>query len=148
MARVVAVSTPQDAKAGANAMFDNSRANGAMAMQAPGAELWGATLAGAVRWNGKMYEGMAMLGSEWLDFVNRRLKEELRLPQRVCACRSPEEVRDIYGNFWRQAIDDYQKEFALLSRLGSGLLSSSLTAAHTRLEEAARELRQPFAAAA
>jgi hypothetical protein len=95
-----------------------------------------------------MYEGFAMLGGEWLDFVNRRLKEDLKLPQRMCACRTPEEVRDTYASFWRQAVDDYQKEFALLSRLGSGLVSTSLTAAQTRIEEAARELRQPFAAAA
>src|SRR5262245_1767088 len=132
-----------------NAMSDNSRANGgAQAMPALGTELWGATMVGAAKWNGKMYEGLAMLGSEWLDFVNRRLKEDLRLPQRVCACRTPEQVRDTYAIFWRQAVDDYQKEFALLSRLGSGFLSNSLTAAHIRVEEAARELRQPFAEAA
>lgn len=130
-------------------MSEYSRANGsAMPMPALGAELWGAALAGTVRWNGKMYEGFAMLGGEWLDFVNRRLKEDLKLPQRMCACRTPEEVRDTYASFWRQAVDDYQKEFALLSRLGSGLVSTSLTAAQTRIEEAARELRQPFAAAA
>jgi hypothetical protein len=134
-------------------MSDYSRANaeataGATPMLALGSEVWGAALAGTVRWNGRMYEGIAMLGSEWLDFVNRRLKEDLRLPQRVCACRSPAELRDTYAGFWRQAADDYQKEFALLSRLGSGLLSTSLTAAQTRVEEAARELRQPFAAAA
>jgi hypothetical protein len=117
-------------------------------MAALGSEFWGAALAGTVRWNGRMYEGWAMLGTEWLDFVNRRLKEDLRLPQRMCACRSPEEVRDTYVSFWRQAADDYQKEFALLSRLGSGLLTTSLSAAQTRIEEAARELRQPFAAAA
>ena len=138
-------------------MSDYSRANGGATLMPAlgpmlgpvlGAELWGAALAGSVKWNGKMYEGFAMLGSEWLDFVNRRMKEDLRLPQRVCACRTPEEVRDIYTGFWRQAVDDYQKEFALLSRLGSGFLSTSLTAAQTRVEEAARELRQPFAAAA
>jgi hypothetical protein len=126
----------------------HSRANnGAMPMAALGPELWGAALAGTVRWNGKMYEGMAMLGSEWLDFVNRRLKEDLGLPQRVCVCRTPEEVRSTYASFWRQAVDDYQKEFALLSRLGSGLVSTSLTAAQSRVEEAARELRRPLAAA-
>jgi hypothetical protein len=130
-------------------MSDYSRANaGATPMPALGAEIWGATLAGAAKWNGKMCEGMAMLGSEWLNFVNRRLKEDLGLPQRVCACRSATELRDTYAGFWRQAADDYQKELALLSRLGSGVLSASLAAAHTRVEEAAQELRQPFAAAA
>jgi hypothetical protein len=55
---------------------------------------------------------------------------------------------DIYVAFWHQAIDDYQKEFAVMVKLGSGLLSNSLTAAQTRAEEAAREVRQQLAAAA
>jgi hypothetical protein len=130
-------------------MSDHSSANvGATPMAALGSELWGPALAGTLRWNGQMYEGMAVVGCEWLDFVNRRMKEDLRLPQRVCACRSPEELRDTYAGFWRQAADDYQKEFALLTRLSGGLVSTSLTAAQTGVEEAARELRKPFAAAA
>jgi hypothetical protein len=30
-------------------------------------------------WNGKVYEGLARLGTEWVDFVNRRLKEDINL---------------------------------------------------------------------
>lgn len=130
-------------------MSDYSRTKvGATPMAAFGTELWGAALAGTITLNGKMYEGWATLGSEWLDFVNRRLKEDLRLPARLCACRSPEEVRDAYAAFWLKAADDYQKEFALLSRLGSSLVTTGLTAAQTHVEEAARELRHPFAVAA
>lgn len=130
-------------------MAENGKANGGVVLApAAGIELWGPALAGAAKWNGKMCEGFALLGSEWLDFVNRRLKEDLNLPQRVCACRSPEELRDTYTAFWRQAIDDYQKEFTIMAKLGGGFLSNSLTAAQSRAEEAARELRQPFAAAA
>jgi hypothetical protein len=57
--------------------------------------LWGPALAGAAQWNGKMYEGIATLASEWLNFVTRRLKDDLRLPQHLCACRSPEAMRDV-----------------------------------------------------
>ena len=130
-------------------MADNAKANGSPVL-APtmGFELWGPALAGAAKWNGKMYEGFALMGSEWLDFVNRRLKEDLNLPQRMCACRTPEEARDTYAAFWRQAVDDYQKEFVVMARLGSGFMSNSLAAAHSRAEEAARELRHPFPAAA
>ncbi|MBO0763774.1 MAG: phasin family protein [Hyphomicrobiaceae bacterium] len=130
-------------------MTDNGKANGgAILAPAAGIELWGPALAGAAKWNGKMCEGFALLGTEWLDFVNRRLKEDLNLPQRMCACRSAEELRDIYTAFWRQAIDDYQKEFTVMTKLGSSFLSNSLTAMQTRVEEAAHELRRPFAAAA
>jgi hypothetical protein len=130
-------------------MSNNARMKvGSAVVPALGPELWGPAMAGAMKWNGKMYEGAAMLGSEWLDFVNRRLKEDLRLPQRVCACGSVEEVRDIYASFWRQAIDDYQKEFILLARLGTGFVSNSLAAAQNRVQEAAREMQQSISAAA
>jgi len=121
---------------------------GSFMAPATGYELWGPALAGAVKWNGKMYEGLAMLGSEWLDFVNRRLKQELSLPKRVCACRSPDEIREVYVAFWQQALDDYQKEFALMTKLGSGFVNNSLAAAQSRIEEAAREVRRPFSEAA
>jgi hypothetical protein len=117
-------------------------------MPALGFELWGPAMAGAAKWNGKMYEGFATLSSEWLDFVNRRLKEDLNLPQRVCACRSPDEMRDTCVAFWRQAIDDYQKEFNVMAKLGSGVVGKSLAAAQNGIDEAAREVRQQLQAAA
>ncbi|HEX5999617.1 MAG TPA: hypothetical protein VFZ16_09505 [Hyphomicrobiaceae bacterium] len=130
-------------------MSDNARAsNGAVVMPALGPELWGPALAGAVKWNGKMYEGLALMGSEWLDFVNRRLKEDLKLPQLVCACSSPEEMRDIYAGFWNQAVDDYQREMVVMARLSSGFVTNSLAAARTRIEEATREMRHPMQVAA
>ena len=109
---------------------------------------WGPALAGAAKWNGKMYEGLAMLGSEWLDFVTRRLKADLRLPQQVCACRSPEETRDVYAAFWQRAVEDYQKEVTVMAKLNSGFINNSMVAAQNRIEEAAREMSRPFADAA
>jgi hypothetical protein len=110
--------------------------------------LWGPAVVGAARANGKMYEGLATLGTEWLDFVNRRLKEDLKLPQLLCACRSPEETRDIYVAFWQRAMDDYQKELTVMTRLGSQLVNNSMAAAQNRMEEATREMTRPFADAA
>ena len=45
-------------------MSDHSRANARPVLPAFGQELWGAALAGSVRWNSKMYEGFALLGSD------------------------------------------------------------------------------------
>lgn len=86
---------------------------------------WGPALAGAARWNGQMYEGLATLGSEWLDFVSGRLKQNLRLPQQLCTCRSPEEIRDVHAAYWQRAAEDYQTEFAIMAKLGSTCLSTT-----------------------
>ena len=122
--------------------------NGLFPTPAAAFAFWGPALAGAAKWNGKMYEGLAMLGSEWLDFVTRRLKEDLRLPQQLCACRSPEETRDVYVAFWQRAAEDYQKEFTVMAKLNSGFINNSMVAAQNRIEEAAREMSRPFADAA
>jgi hypothetical protein len=110
--------------------------------------MWEPVLAGAAKWNGKVYEGLAILGSEWLDFVTRRLKEDLRLPQQLCACRSPEEIRDVHVAFWQRAVEDYQKEFTIVANLGNGFVNNSLVAAQNRIEEAEREMSRSFAEAA
>jgi hypothetical protein len=113
-----------------------------------GYAMWAPAVAGAVEWNGTMYHGLTMLGTEWLDFVNRRLKEDLSFPQRLCASRSPEELRQTYLGFWEQAVTDYQKELTVMTKLASGFLSNSVTAAQTRAEEAAREIGRPLSEAA
>jgi hypothetical protein len=115
---------------------------------ATGYALWAPALAGAVTWNGRMYQGFAMLGGEWLDFVNRRLKEDLSFPQRLCASQTPEEVRQCYVAFWQKAVEDYQKELAVMTRLASGFLNNSVTAAQNGAEDAAREIRRPLSQAA
>ena len=109
---------------------------------------WGPALAGTASWNGKMYESLATLGSEWLDFVNRRLKEDLRLPQQLCACRSPEEIRDVQVAFWQRAVEDYQREFTAMAKLGSGLVNDSMVTSQNRVEETVREMGRRFADAA
>jgi hypothetical protein len=120
----------------------------AMTPAAPACALGAPTLAGVLKWNGKLCEGWAMLGSEWLDFVNRRLKQDLSLPQQICACRSPAELRDVYAAFWQRVADDYQREFAVMARLGSGFVSNSLTAAQAPFDEAARASRASLSQAA
>jgi hypothetical protein len=115
---------------------------------ATGYALWAPAFAGAVKWNGRMYQGFATLGSEWLDFVNRRLKEDLSFPQRLCASQNPEEVRQVYITFWQKAVDDYQKELTVMTRLATGFLSNSVSAAKNGAEETAREISRRFSEAA
>jgi hypothetical protein len=127
---------------------DKTNVGSAMTMPAAGYALWAPAVAGAVKWNGTVYKGLAMLSSEWLDFVNRRFKEDLSFPQRVYASRTPEELRQTCMAFWQQALEDYQKEMAVMTRLASGFLNNSVTAAQNGAEDAAREIRRPLSQAA
>ena len=88
---------------------------------------WGLGASHEIAWNGKVFEGLARLGIEWVDFVNRRLKEDINLLPRLAACRCAEEVSNVYAEFWRNLGEDYSKELAALSKLSGDLATSAFT---------------------
>jgi Phasin protein len=89
---------------------------------------WGLVASHEIGWNGKVFEGVARLGAEWVDFVNRRLKEDINLLPQLAACRCAGEVSNVYAGFWRNLGEDYSKEFATLSKLSGDLATSAFTA--------------------
>jgi hypothetical protein len=88
---------------------------------------WGLGAPKEIGSNGKIFEGLARLGTEWVDFVNRRLKEDINLLPRLAACRCAEDVSNVYAEFWRNLGEDYTNEFAALSKLSGGLATSAFT---------------------
>jgi hypothetical protein len=95
------------------------------------------SMADAASWNGKVLQGLTLLGGEWLDFVTRRLKEDVNLPTKFAACRSPNEISSVYAAFWKKLVDDYWKEFAVLGKLGGDIAASAGSVQRRRAEAAA-----------
>ena len=95
---------------------------------APTFALWAPIIAGSARLSTKTREGLAVLGSEWLQFADRRLKEDLQLLQRLSGCRSPVEVSMAYLNFWQCAAADYQNEFLTMARLSAAVINNNAAA--------------------
>jgi hypothetical protein len=62
-----------------------------------------------------------------VDFVNRRLKEDINLMPRLAACSCATEASEVYAEFWRNLGEDYSKEFAVLGRLSGELATSAFT---------------------
>jgi hypothetical protein len=89
--------------------------------------LWGFGASHEIGWNGKVYESLARLGTEWVDFVNRRLKEDINLLPRLAACSCAAEASKVYAEFWRNFGEDYAKEFAEFNKLSGELATSSFT---------------------
>jgi hypothetical protein len=91
--------------------------------------------------NGKVYENIAAINKKWAAFVNRRLKEDLAVPQHLAACKTVQEVYSVYADFFQTAYSDYQSEFEQIGKLGKSLADETLQAMQSRAEEAAREVR-------
>jgi hypothetical protein len=89
--------------------------------------IWGGALPQSPVWSGKVCEDLAMIGTEWVDFVSRRLKEDLNLLPRLAACKCTEDAFGVYATFWRKLGDDYSREFAALNKLVSEFAVSAST---------------------
>jgi hypothetical protein len=95
------------------------------------------SIADAASWNEKALQGLTMLSGEWLDFVTRRLKEDVSLPTKFAACRSPNEISSVYAAFWQKLVDDYWEEFAVLGKLGGDITAGAASLLSRRAETAA-----------
>jgi hypothetical protein len=90
--------------------------------------------------NGKMYDGIATWNKNWVAFLNRRLKEDLAVPQQLAACKTVQDLCGVYAGFFQNACAQYQSELEQMTKLGKTLADDTLQAIQSRVEEA-REAR-------
>jgi hypothetical protein len=90
--------------------------------------------------NGKMYDGIATWNKNWVAFLNRRLKEDLAVPQQLAACKTVQDMCGVYAGFFQNACAQYQSELEQMTKLGKTLADDTLQAIQSRVEEA-RESR-------
>src|SRR5262245_59195619 len=88
--------------------------------------------------NGKVYDGIATMNKNWVAFVNRRLKEDLAMPQQLAACKTMRDMYGVYADFFQNAYADYQSELEQMTKLGKTLADDTMQVIQARMEEAAR----------
>jgi hypothetical protein len=96
-------------------------------------------LATMAQLNGRVYDGIAALNKNWAAFLNRRLKEDLSVPQQLASCKSVQEMYGVYAEFFQNACADYQSEFEQMTKLGKSLADETMQAIQSRMEDSARE---------
>jgi hypothetical protein len=75
-------------------------------------QMWLPAMSAAVNCNGKMFETVATLHKEGLDFVSQRWVADMALSQDLSTCRSFLDVCSVYADYFQQAVADYQRQFA------------------------------------
>lgn len=95
-------------------------------------------LAAMAEVNGKVYANIAAMNKNWTAFVNRRLKEDLAVPQQLAGCKTVQDVYSVYADFFQTAVADYQSEFEQMSKLSKSIAEETAQAVQARLEETAR----------
>jgi hypothetical protein len=91
--------------------------------------------------NGKVYDGLATMNKNWVAFINRRLKEDLAMPQQLAACKTVQDMYGVYAEFFQNACSDYQSELEQMTKIGKSLADDTIQAIQTRMEETARDTR-------
>jgi hypothetical protein len=86
--------------------------------------------------SGKLYEGIAAMNKEWTSFINRRLKEDLGMPEQLAACATTEEMFRTYADYVRTAWTDYQSGLEQMGRLNSSLAQQTLSALQSHVNRA------------
>ena len=86
--------------------------------------------------NGKVYDGLATLNKNWVAFINRRLKEDLAMPQQLAACKTVQDMYGVYAEFFQNACVQYQSEFEQMTKLGKSLADDTMQGIQSRMDEA------------
>jgi hypothetical protein len=86
--------------------------------------------------NGKVYDGLATLNKSWVAFINRRLKEDMAVPQQLAACKTVQDMYGVYAEFFQNACSDYKSEFEQMTKLSKSLADDTIQVIQSRVEEA------------
>ena len=84
----------------------------------PMMRLCGAAIPALSGFNGGLYQSLAAMNTAWLEFANRRLKENLALPEHIAGCTTVPRLLWVYNSYCRTAVEDYQAAVAEIQRLG------------------------------
>ena len=81
--------------------------------------------------NGQLYEGIAAFNKDWVAFVNRCLNDNLELSQRIAACKTAEEIRRVYGDWYQKSADHCLDGIVEMANNSRSLVHNTVAAIQT-----------------
>jgi len=81
--------------------------------------------------NTKLYESIAAANREWASFVNRRLKEDLAVPQQLAECKNLQDLYRVYAQFFQNARSQYQSGLEQMTKLSQSMAENALHTLHS-----------------
>ena len=76
--------------------------------------------------NGRLYESITAVNKEWATFVNRCLKEDLAVPQQLTQCRTPQDLYQVYAQFFQNTWAQYQSGLEQMAKLSTAIAEHAL----------------------
>lgn len=85
---------------------------------------------GITQYGSALSDGYAAMGTEWLNFVNRRFHVDMSLAGRLAKCDSPQALIQEWSMFMTTAAEDYRNEFTRLAEMNSTASQRAISAVH------------------
>jgi len=91
--------------------------------------------------NGKLLESVAGAQKDWADFMTRRIREDVAVSQQLIGCQSLADLQDVYCNYLRKAVDQYQEQSQRALQRGQSAAEDLADTAEPRARESAQRAR-------
>ena len=88
--------------------------------------------------NGSFLESVATAQKDWVDFVHRRIKEDVAVSRQLMRCQSLAEMHQIYSHYLRTAFEQYQKESEKVVQRGESMAQHLAETTEAAVKEGAR----------
>jgi hypothetical protein len=97
------------------------------------------TLTTIAQVNTKLYESIAAVNREWASFLNRRLKEDLSVPQQLAECKSLHDLYRVYSQLFQNACSQYQSGLEQMTKLTQSVVENTLQALQSHAGDGTRK---------
>ena len=91
--------------------------------------------------NGKLLESVASAQKEWVEFVHRRIKENLAASQRLLNCKSLTDVQEVYSQYLLTAFEHYREQSEKVVQTGKSMTEGLVQTTASRADEIAQQTR-------
>ena len=98
-------------------------------------------LAVATDANGKLLESVASAQKEWVEFVHRRITENIAASQRLLSCKSLTDVQEVYSQYLLTAFEQYREQSEKVVQTGKSMTEGLAQTMEPRADEIAQQTR-------
>jgi hypothetical protein len=88
--------------------------------------------------NKRFLEQLATFNNECATFAQTRFAEDVEFAQHLSGCRSPQDFLRVYSEFAQNAVQQYQTEFARMTRMGQEFGTEAVEIVRETVEAAQR----------
>jgi uncharacterized protein YgfB (UPF0149 family) len=88
--------------------------------------------------HGSFLESIATAQKDWMDFVHRRITEDVAASRQLMRCTSLAQMHQVYSEYFETALDQYQKQSQKVVQRGESMAQHLAETTEAASKEAAR----------